>query len=158
MGLIYLLEEIFGKVVFRIGEYEFEGIRPFQYMDLPWKNHKEMNEYMNGLEKEDTPYSYKKFIYWNEQWHYHMMHILFSRSHICLIAGFVLLVFSVILIIFNIGTGSLISLIASIIMIISSKVLKTRAQKYYASLEMSQGIFKSSDNWLTTDEEENKDF
>ena len=153
MGLIYLLEEIFGKVVFRIGEYEFEGIRPFKYMELPWKNHAEMNEYMNGLEKEDTPYSYKKFIYWNEQWHYHMMHILFSRSHICLIAGFGLLILSAILIIINIGTGSLISLIASIIMIVLSKVLKARAKKYCASVQMSQGIFKSSDTWPTSDEE-----
>lgn len=154
MGLIYLLEEIFGKVVFRIGEYEFEGIRPFKYMELPWKNHAEMNEYMNGLEKEDTPYSYKKFIYWNEQWHYHMMHILFSRSHICLIAGFGLMILSIILIIINIGTGSLISIIAGIIMIVLSKVLKARAKKYCASVQMSQGIFKSSDTWPTYDEEE----
>jgi len=153
MGLIYLLEEIFGKVVFRIGEYEFEGIRPFHYMDLPWKNHAEMNEYMNGLEKEDTPYSYKKFIYWDEQRHYQMMHIHFSRSHICLIAGIILLVFSVILMIVNIGTGSLISIGASIMMIILNKLLKARVSKYYASLEMSQEIFKSNDTWLTYDEE-----
>lgn len=153
MGLINLLEEFFGKVVFRIGEYEFEGIRPFQYMDLPWKNNTEMNEYVNGLEKENTPYSYKKFIYWDEQNHYHHMHILFSRSHLCLIAGIILLVFSLTLMIMNIGTGSLISIGASIMMIILNKLLKARVSKYYASLEMSQGIFKSSDTWLTYDEE-----
>ncbi|MGD0756817.1 MAG: hypothetical protein ABR927_17345 [Bacteroidales bacterium] len=154
MGLIYLLEEIFGKVVFRIGDYEFEGIRLFKYMDLPWKNNTEMNEYMNGLEKEDTPYSYKKFIYWDEQSHYQMMHVLFSRSHICLIAGPVLLVLSVIFIIINIEAGALISLIASIIIIVLSKVFKARAKKYCSSVQMSQEIFKSFDTWPTYDEEE----
>lgn len=154
MELFNLLEEIFGKVVFRIGEYEFEGIRPFQYMDLPWKNHTEMNEYMNGLEKEDTPYSYKKFIYWDEQNHCQKMHILLSRAFLCLICGIILLFFSVILMIMDIGTGSLISIGASILMIILYKLLKARANKYYSSLEMSQGIFKSSDTWLTSDDQD----
>lgn len=66
MELIYLLEELFGKVVFVIGEYQFEGIRPVRYMELPWKNGKEMKQYIKELEKENSPYSYKKFIYWEE--------------------------------------------------------------------------------------------
>jgi hypothetical protein len=45
MGLIYLLEELFGKLVFCIGEYHFEGIRLIEYMELPWKNKNGMKEY-----------------------------------------------------------------------------------------------------------------
>jgi hypothetical protein len=54
MELIDLLEELFGKVVFVIGEYQFEGIRPIKYIELPWKNNKELKEYKKGLEKENT--------------------------------------------------------------------------------------------------------
>ncbi len=153
MGLINLFEEIFGKVVFRIGEYEFEGIRPFKYIDLPWNNHTEMNEYMNGLEKENTPYSYKKFIYWDEQNHCQKMHILLSRAFLCFICGIILVSISVILILVNFGTPSLISGGASIMMIILNKLLRARVNKYYASLKMSQGLFKSSDTWFTSDDQ-----
>jgi hypothetical protein len=45
MGLIYLLEELSGKLVFCIGEYQFEGIRLIEYMELPWKNKNGMKEY-----------------------------------------------------------------------------------------------------------------
>jgi hypothetical protein len=153
MWLINLIEEIFGKVVFRIGDYEFEGFRLFSYIELPWNNNIEMNEYMNGLEKENTPYSYKKFIYWDEQNHCQEMHIILSRAFLCLIIGILLLVLSVILIMVNIRTGSFFSVVASIIMIILNKFLKFRAKKYYTSLEMSQEIFKSNDTWLTSDEQ-----
>lgn len=54
MGLIYLFEELFGEIVFVIGEYQFEGIRPIKYIELPWKNNKELKEYTKGLEKENT--------------------------------------------------------------------------------------------------------
>ena len=81
MGLIYLLEELFGKVGFFIGEYQFEGIQPVRYMEFPWKSRKEMKQYIKELEKENTPYSYKKFLYWEEKRHYQKMHILISRSY-----------------------------------------------------------------------------
>ena len=77
------------------------------------------------------------------------MHILVIRVFLYLICGIILLVFSIILMIVNIGTGWLIFIGASIIMIILNKLLKARVSMYYASLEMSQETFKSNDTWLT---------
>jgi hypothetical protein len=149
LELIYLFEELFGQIVFSIGEYKFQGIRPFHYMELPWNTHDKMNEYMNSLEKENTPYSYKKFIYWDEQQHYQMIHILLRRSYLCLAAGKILIMLSVLLMLSGLRSVSLFALIPGIISLIFNKYFKYRAKKYYFSVTMSQEIFKMTDTWMT---------
>jgi hypothetical protein len=148
MELIYLIEELFGIIVFSIGEFKFQGIRPFRYVELPWKTNRGMNRYMNGLEKENTPYSYKKFVYWDEQQHYQMIHILLSRGYLCLVAGKILIVLSAILMLAGIQKASLITIIAGIINLMLNKYFKYRAKKYYLSVIMSQEIFRMTDTWL----------
>jgi hypothetical protein len=147
MELIYLLEEIFGKIVFSIGEYKFEGFRPTRYMDLPWGNRKEMNDYMTGLEKENTPYSYKKFIYWEEQRQYQKIHMLFSRSFLCLVTGVILLIISAILLIFDYKIASITVLTGSIIIFLLSLFLKVYVKKYYTSASLGKLLYNYFETW-----------
>jgi hypothetical protein len=156
MGLIYFLEELFGKIVFSIGKYKFEGIRPLRYIEFPWKNLSGMGEYLKILEKEDTPYSYKKFIYWDEQRHYEMMHILFSRGFICQKAGIGLFLLSVIFMISRNETALLIIIVSSIILLVLSEFFKARVKKYYKSIEFSHDFFNLTETWPDNDDEENE--
>jgi hypothetical protein len=147
MGLIYLLEELFGKVVFVIGEYQFEGIRPLKYIEFPWKNNNEMKEYIKGLEEENTPYSYKKFLYWEEQRHYQKMHILISRSYLYLGLGLIMLVLSTIIIFINNGSPSLTIIGGSIFMFLLSIFLRVRLKKYWTSVVFQQVFYSRFETW-----------
>ena len=147
MWFIYLFEEIFGKIVFSIGEYEFAGIRPVRYMELPWKNSKEMKKYMEELELENTTYSYKKFIRWEEEIQFQNIHINFSRSLLCLIAAIILLTASGLLILVENKPLSIIILIGSIIMFILSLIFKLRVKKIYQSIALSRIIYDQFQTW-----------
>jgi len=147
MGIIYLLEELFGKVVFVIGEYQFEGIRPVKYIEFPWKNNNEMKEYIKGLEAENTPYSYKKFIYWEEQRNYQKMHIIFSRSFLCLVAGIFLLFLSIILLLIDERTATLITMTCGTVIFLLSVFLKVRVKRYYTSVALGQLLYSQFESW-----------
>lgn len=156
MELIYILESLFGKITFSIGEYEFAGCRPITYMDLPWKNEKEMDEFNMGLSKENTLVSYQKYIYLDEQFYCQKIHITFSRSFLFLIAGIILLILSAILLVSREGIGSSIALAASIIIMMSFYYLKSRANKYHTDLCMGQVLYKCFETWPAENEEEIK--
>ena len=147
MGIIYLLEELFGKVVFVIGEYQFECIRPVKYIEFPWKNINEMKEYIKGLEAENTPYSYKKFIYWEEQRNYQKMHIIFSRSFLCLVAGIFLLFLSIILLLIDERTATLITMTCGTVIFLLSVFLKVRVKRYYTSVALGQLLYSQFESW-----------
>ena len=147
MGLIYFFEEIFGKVVFSIGEYESEGIRPVKYLDLPWTNRKGMKKYMNELEKENTTYSYKKFIYLEEQRLCQKLHINFSRSLLNLVAAIILLFFSGVFILIENQPASITILSGSIILFLLSLFFKLRAKKIYQSLSLGKIIYDLFETW-----------
>lgn len=147
MWFIYLFEEIFGKIVFSIGEYEFAGIRPVRYVELPWKNRKEMKKYMKELELENTPYSYKKFIRWEEEMQFQKIHINFSRSLLCLVTSSILLLLSGLLLLKENVTISIFILTISILMFIYSLILKLRARKIYKSIGLGRIIYDQFETW-----------
>lgn len=147
MGLIYLLEEFFGKVVFSIGEYKFEGIRPMRYLELPWKSNKEMNKYMKDLELENTTYSYKKFIRWEEEMKCQKIHINFSRSLLFLVAAIILILFSGLLILIAKRPVSIIILSGSIIMFLFSLFFKLRVKKIYTSIGLNRIVYDLFETW-----------
>lgn len=147
MWFIYLFEEIFGKIVFSIGGYKFAGIRPIRYMELPWKNRKEMKKYMKELELENTPYSYKKFIRWEEEMQFQKIHINFSRSLLYLIAAIILMTSSGLLILVENEPLSIIILVGSIIMFLLSLIFKLRVKKIYQSIGLSRIIYDQFETW-----------
>lgn len=147
MDLIYLLEEIFGKVVFSIGEYEFEGIRPVNYLELPWKNSEEMKKYRKELESENTTYSYKKIIYWEEKMQCQKMHIKLSRSLLYRVGAIILLFFSGLLLLKENEIVSLFFLILSILLFIISLILKLRVKKICISIGLSRIMYDQFESW-----------
>ncbi|HKK42326.1 MAG TPA: hypothetical protein VJ963_07955 [Bacteroidales bacterium] len=147
MGLIYFLEEIFGKIVFAIGEYEFAGIRPVRYLEVPWKNRKEMKEYFKELEIENTTYSYKKFVRWEEEIQCQKIHINFSRYFLFLVGAIIFLFFSGALIKTENQPASIIFLTLSIIMFLLSLFFNLRAKKIHQSLVLGKILYEQFETW-----------
>jgi uncharacterized integral membrane protein len=156
MELIYLLESLFGKISFEIGEYEFVGCRPIPFMGLPWRNKKERVKFYQSLSKENTPASYAKYTYFEEQNYFQMIHMTFSRSFLCAIAGVILLILTAFFFVANKGTVSLIFLSASVFMMVLSFYLRYRANRHYRDFCMGQVLSDYFETWPSEDKEESK--
>jgi len=153
MELIYFLESLFGQIIFSIGNYEFNGCRPIAFMDLPWKNEKEMYEYRIKLEKENTQESYQKYVNCDEQFYCHKIHRTFSRSFLCAIASGILFILAVFLFAIKIETIYFLAFGSSVIMMIISYYLKIRADKFHAELCMCLSIYNLFETWPPKEKE-----
>ena len=147
MALIYLLEELFGKIVFSIGEYKFEGIRPVSYLEYLWENSEDREKYRKELESENTTYSYKKFIYWEEKMQCQKMHIKLSRSLLYRVGAIIFLFFSWLLLLKENEIVSLFFLILSILLFIISLILKLRVKKICTSIGLGRIINDQFESW-----------
>ena len=80
---------IHGDLVLEVYEYELHGIRLFRYWDFPWKNRKERKKYLDDLEEQNTPESWKRAVELEIEIMLERFHMQFSRGLISFALGVV---------------------------------------------------------------------
>jgi len=143
-----IMEIICGALVFRIGDHEFSGLRPFKYVRYPWSGKKGMNAYMDSLEREHTPYSYKKMVHFEEQMQLESIHITLSRALIFLATGILTGLIAILSKFFPTAILSYIlsgATVGSFVLYILHRLM---AGRKYENLILIQCLFNQFDTWV----------